>query len=151
MSSLDSISAKTTYFIYNIAVTLTIVKEITTDNAPPSMGPFSHKIRDGDYIYVSGQGPVDPDSGNIVGDTVDEETTRTLKNVRAILMEADCALDDIIKTTIFIQDMDDYDAVNEVYTEHMSAPYPARGAVEVADLSIDIDVEIEAIASAWEA
>jgi 2-iminobutanoate/2-iminopropanoate deaminase len=77
------------------------MKEIATDKAPPSIGPFSQGIRDGDRIYVSGQGPVDPDSGDVVGTTVEEQTVRTLKNIRAILMAADCVLDDVVKTTVF--------------------------------------------------
>lgn len=127
------------------------MEEIMTDNAPPSIGPFSQGIRDDDRIYVSGQGPVDPDSGEIVGKTVKEQTVRTLKNIRAILMAANCSLDDVVKATVFVQDMDDYDAVNEAYAAQMSAPYPARSAIEVADLPIDIDVEIEIVASIQEA
>ncbi|EFW91267.1 endoribonuclease L-PSP [Haladaptatus paucihalophilus DX253] len=124
------------------------MEEISTDAAPPSIGPFSQAVRDGDRIYVSGQGPVDPTSGDIVGDTIGEQTTRTLENIDAVLAAAGRSLDDVVKATVFVQDMDDYDEINEVYAEHFSAPYPARSAVQVEDLPIDIGVEIEVVASA---
>lgn len=122
------------------------MEEISTDAAPPSIGPFSQGIRDGDRIYVSGQGPVDPESGDIVGDTIREQTARTLENIEAVLEAADRSLDDVVKATVFVRDMDDYDAVNEVYAEYMSDPYPARSAVQIVELPVDMDVEIEVIA-----
>lgn len=124
------------------------MEEISTDDAPPSIGPFSQGIRDGNRIYVSGQGPVDPESGDIVGDTIEEQTARTLENVDAVLAAVDRSLADVVKATVFVQDMDDYDAINEVYAEYVSSPYPARSAVQVEDLPIDIGVEIEVVASA---
>jgi len=123
------------------------MKELTTDDAPASIGPFSQGIRDGDTVYVSGQGPIDPDSGDVVSEDVGEQTARTLENVDAVLGAADCGLDDVVKTTVFVSDMRYYDAVNETYGEYMSEPYPARSAVEVVKLPVDIKVEIEAIAS----
>lgn len=126
------------------------MEEINTDAAPPSIGPFSQAIRDGDRIYVSGQGPVDPISGNIVGDTIGEQTERTLENIDAVLGAAGRSLDDVVKATVFVQNMDDYDEINEVYADQFSAPYPARSAVQVEDLPIDIGVEIEVVASARE-
>lgn len=124
------------------------MEEITTDDAPPSIGPYSQGIRDGDRIYVSGQGPIDPETGEIVGDDAQAQTARTLENIDAVLSATGKSLDDVVKATVFVTDMDDYDAVNEVYAEHMSEPYPARSAVEVADLPVDIRVEIEVVASA---
>lgn len=124
------------------------MEELSTDAAPSSIGPFSQGVREGDRIYVSGQGPVDPDTGETVGDTISEQTERTLKNIEAVLAAADRSLDDIVKATVFVQDMNDYDDINDVYAEFMSAPYPARSAVEVAALPIDIGVEIEVVARA---
>jgi reactive intermediate/imine deaminase len=124
------------------------MEEITTDDAPPSIGPFSQGIRDGDRIYVSGQGPIDPGTGEIVGEDAQAQTARTLENIDAVLSAAGRSLDDVVKATVFVTDMDDYDAVNEVYAEYMSEPYPARSAVEVRDLPVDIRVEIEVVASA---
>jgi len=124
------------------------MEEISTDEAPESIGPFSQAIRDGDRIFISGQGPIDPESGEIVGDDIGDETARTLENVSAILEAAGASLDDVVKATVFVQNMDDYDDINEVYGEYMSEPYPARSAVQVEDLPVDIGVEIEVIATA---
>lgn len=123
------------------------MEEIHTDAAPAAIGPYSQGIVDGDRVFVSGQGPIDPESGEIVGQDIGEETERTLANVAAVLEAAGCSLDDVVKSTVFVTDMSNYDAINEVYAEHMSEPYPARSAVEVADLPVDIGVEIEVVAS----
>jgi len=124
------------------------MEELSTDEAPSSIGPFSQGIRDGDRIFVSGQGPIDPDSGEIIEGDVRDETRRTLENVDAVLRAADANLDDIVKTTVFVRDMENYDAINDAYAEFFSEPFPARSAVEVADLPVDIEVEIEAVAIA---
>ncbi|WP_135855356.1 Rid family detoxifying hydrolase [Halorussus salinus] len=124
------------------------MEEISTDDAPPSIGPFSQAIRDGDRIYVSGQGPIDPETEEIIEGDVRDQTARTLENVEAVLDAAGKSLDDVVKATVFVMDMDDYDDINDVYGEYMSAPYPARSAVQVEDLPVDIDVEIEVVASA---
>jgi 2-iminobutanoate/2-iminopropanoate deaminase len=122
------------------------MKELTTDDAPKSIGPYSQGIVSGDRIYVSGQGPVDPESGDVISGSPGEQTRRTLRNVEAILQADGASLDDVVKTTVFVSDMRYYDEVNEVYKIMMSNPYPARSAVEVVRLPVDIDVEIEAIA-----
>lgn len=126
------------------------MEEITTDDAPGSIGPYSQGIKDGDTVYVSGQGPVAPETGEVVSDDIEEQTARTLENVDAVLRAAGASLDDVVKATVFVTDMDTYDTVNGVYDEYMSDPFPARSAVEVADLPIDIGVEIEVIASVSE-
>ena len=123
------------------------MEEIHTGDAPAAIGPYSQGIVDDDRILVAGQGPIDPDSSDIVGETIREETERTLENVAAALAAADSSPDDVVKSTVFVTDMSNYDAVNEVYAEYMSDPFPARSAVEVADLPVDIGVEIEVIAS----
>ncbi|WP_323174573.1 RidA family protein [Natrialba sp. PRR66] len=123
------------------------MEELSTDDAPPSIGPFSQGILEGDRIFISGQGPIDPESGEIIEGDVRDETRRTLENVDAVLRAADASLDDVVKTTVFVRDMDNYNAINEVYAEHFSEPFPARSAVEVADLPVDIEVEIEVVAS----
>jgi 2-iminobutanoate/2-iminopropanoate deaminase len=120
---------------------------LTTDDAPPSIGPFSQGIVDGDTVHVSGQGPIDPDSGAVIDGDIRAETRQTLANVAAVLDAAGASLDDVVKTTVFVQDMADYDAINDVYADHFDEPYPARSAVEVADLPVDIGVEIEVQAS----
>ena len=123
------------------------MEEIVTPDAPASIGPYSQGIIDGKTIYVSGQGPVDPETGDIVGETLTEQTKQTLENVAAVLETAGASLDDVVKTTVFVRDMRYYDDINDVYGEYMSEPYPARSAVEVDDLPIDIGVEIEVVAS----
>ena len=120
--------------------------EISTDDAPDSIGPYSQGIVSGDRIYVSGQGPVDQDTGDVVDGSPAEQTGRTLENVDAILRAAGASLDDVVKATVFVKDIRYYDEVNEVYGELMSAPFPARSAVEVVKLPVDIDVEIEVVA-----
>jgi 2-iminobutanoate/2-iminopropanoate deaminase len=123
------------------------MREITTDAAPASIGPYSQGIRDGDRVFVSGQGGIDPDTGEVVSEDIREQTERTLQNVDAVLQAAGGSLDDVVKATVFVTDMADYDTVNEVYGEQLSPPYPARSAVEVRDLPVDIGAEIEVIAS----
>ncbi|ELZ63932.1 RidA family protein [Haloferax sp. Atlit-6N] len=122
------------------------MKELTTADAPDSIGPYSQGVVSGDKLYVSGQGPVDPETGEVVDGTPAEQTKRTLENVEAILEAGGSSLADVVKATVFLKDMRYYDEVNEVYGEYMSAPYPARSAVEVVKLPVDIDVEIEVVA-----
>lgn len=124
------------------------MREIRTDDAPEPLGPYSQGIVDGDRIYVSGQGPVDPTTGEIVAGDVGDQADQVLRNAAAILEAGDASLDDVVKTTVFLADIDDYDAVNEVYAAHMSDPFPARSAVAVRDLPGGIDVEIELVARA---
>jgi 2-iminobutanoate/2-iminopropanoate deaminase len=122
------------------------MEEIATDRAPQSIGPFSQAIKLDDRIHVSGQGPVDPETGEVVSDEIEEQTVQTLENVGAILEAGGSSLEDILKTTVYLTDMDSYDAVNSVYEQYVTEPYPARATVEVAQLPIDIGVEIEAVA-----
>lgn len=121
--------------------------EITTDEAPASIGPFSQGIRDQGRLYVSGQGPVDPDSGEILDSSIRAQTERTLENVDAVLEAGDCSFDDVVKASVYTRDITDYDVINEVYEEFVSPPYPARTAIEVSDFPLDIDVEIDVVAT----
>lgn len=123
------------------------MEEITTDDAPDALGPYSQGIIDGDRIFVSGQGPVDPSTGDVVSEDIQEQAAQTLENIGAILEAGGSSLENVVKATVFVTDMDNYDAVNDVYGDYMSEPYPARSAVEVADLPIDIGVEIEVFAT----
>lgn len=124
------------------------MQEINTDNAPPSIGPYSQAIEANGLLFVSGQGGVEPDTGEIVSNEVRPQTEQVFENITSILEEAGASVTDIAKVTVFLTDMDDYDVVNEVYSEYMNEPFPARSAVQVADLPIDIGVEIEVIAVA---
>lgn len=118
------------------------MEEIHTEAAPAPIGPYSQAVRAGDTIYVSGQGPADPDSRDVEVDGIREQTAQVLDNAAAVLAAADASLDDVVEATVYLRDMADYDAVNDVYGNRFSAPYPARAAVEVADLPIDVGVEI---------
>lgn len=123
------------------------MEEVETNQAPSAIGPYSQGIKEGNRVYVSGQGPVDPETGEIVSDDVGEQTAQTIENLRAILEAAGSSLDNVLKANVYVTDMDDYEAVNDVYAEYMSEPYPARAAVEVSRLPINIGVEIEVVAS----
>ncbi|WP_255171465.1 RidA family protein [Natrononativus amylolyticus] len=124
------------------------MEEISTSDAPDSIGPYSQAMKYGDTIYVSGQGPANPETREVEVDDIRDQTAQTLENIGAILEEAGSSLDKVIKANVYVTDMDNYDAVNDVYAEYMSEPFPARCAVEVSDLPIDIGVEIEVVAAA---
>ena len=123
------------------------MQEIATDAAPPSIGPYSQASRDGDTVYASGQGPIDPETGAVVDGDVGEQVALTMENVAAVLEAAGTSLDSVVKTTVYLADMDDYDAVNEAYAEAVSEPYPARVAVEAGEFPVDVAVEIEVVAT----
>lgn len=124
------------------------MQEISTENAPSAIGPYSQAKQHGDTIYVSGQGPADPDSREIEVEDVGDQTAQVLENVSAILEAAGSSMENVIKANVYLRDIDDYDAVNEVYAEYMSEPFPARAAVEVANLPLEeMDVEIEVVAA----
>lgn len=112
--------------------------------APP-VGPYSPAVGAGDFVFVSGQIALDTD-GKIAGYTPKDQARKALENLRATLEAAGLGLQDVVKTTIFLSDMDEFAAVNEVYGEFFAEPYPARSTVEVARLPKDLHVEIEAIA-----
>lgn len=120
-------------------------KEIATDNAPKAIGPYSQGIMYGDLIFASGQIPVNPASGEIASG-IKEQTKQVLENVSAILKSAGSSIENVIKTTVFIKNMNDFADMNGVYETYFKKPYPARSTVEVARLPKDVLVEIEVIA-----
>ena len=111
----------------------------------PAVGPYSAAVAAGDFVFVSGQLPLDRD-GKIHGYTPKEQARKALENLTATLAAAGLTPDDVVKTTIFLKDMDEFAAVNDVYAEFFTQPYPARSTVEVARLPKDLHVEIEAVA-----
>ena len=119
---------------------------IHTPHAPAAIGPYSQAIEVGNLIFVSGQIPVDPATGAFAGDDITSQTHQSLKNLRAILEEAGSGLDKVAKTTVFLIDMNDFAAMNAVYAEYFTEPYPARAAVQVGRLPKDALVEIECVA-----
>ena len=121
-------------------------KAIHTQNAPTAIGPYSQAVLAGDTLYISGQIPVDPATGAFPGGGIRELTAQSLTNIRAILEEAGMTMADVVKTTVFLQDMADFAAMNEVYATFFTEPFPARAAVQVAQLPKGARVEIEAVA-----
>ncbi len=119
------------------------LKVVHTDNAPAAVGPYSQAMIAGDYMYVSGQIPVDSSTGKIVDGGVEEQTKQVLKNAMAILEEAGVTYKNVIKTTVFMKDMNDFATMNAVYAEFFTDHKPARAAVEVARLPLDVLVEIQ--------
>lgn len=122
---------------------------IQTSEAPAAVGPYSQavKIDCGKLIFCSGQIPMDPKSGEIVGDTATEQAEQVLKNLKAVLTAAGAGMENVVKATVFLTNMDDFIAVNEVYAKYFTTDLPARAAVQVARLPKDVKVEIEAIAA----
>ncbi len=120
-------------------------KNITTENAPKAIGPYSQAIVSANMIYVSGQLPIDPKTGEMPSD-ITSQTKQSLENIKAILKEAGVEMKAVVRCSIFVKDMNDFASVNEVYGSYFSEPYPARATVEVARLPKDALVEIDAIA-----
>ena len=123
-------------------------KVIKTTKAPAAIGPYNQAIQVGNLVYTSGQIPIDPATGNFVQGGIKEQTRQSLLNVKAILEEAGLTMSDVIKTTVFMADMNDFSDMNAVYSEFFPEPYPARSAVAVKTLPKGALVEIEVIAGA---
>lgn len=118
-------------------------KQISTTAAPMPAGPYSQGIDTGDFIFVSGQRPIDPITG-VLKDGIREQTRQAIKNVENILKEAGCSLSDVVKVTVFLSDISDFDEMNAIYCDMMPKPFPARSTISVG--LRNISVEIEAIA-----
>ena len=116
-------------------------------NYPKAIGPYSAYRMVGNLVYCSGQIPLDPDSGEVVGSDIKAQTTQALKNVGGILEELNLSYKNIIKTVVFLTDISEFAQMNEIYAEFFSEPYPARSAVAVKELPKGVKVEIEVIAS----
>lgn len=121
-------------------------KEVKTDKAPQAIGPYSQGIIAGGFVYCSGQIPIVPQTGQLDTGGIEDQTRQVLINVSAVLEAAGTSLDNVVKATVFLQDMNDFASMNKIYAEFFRAPFPARAAVQVARLPRDVKVEIEAIA-----
>lgn len=121
-------------------------KVIATNNAPAAIGPYSQAVQVGNMLFASGQLGLDPATGNFVEGAVKEQTAQAFKNVHAILAEAGLSINDVVKTTVFLVDMADFAAMNEVYATQFEGAFPARSAVAVKTLPKNALVEIEVIA-----
>ena len=122
---------------------------VQTDGAPAAIGPYTQAIRSGDLVFTSGQIALDPATGQVVPGGIREQTTRVLENLKAVLAAADSDLTRVLKTTVFLKDMQEFAAMNEVYAQYLAPEGivpPARSTVEVARLPKDVRVEIEVVA-----
>ena len=122
------------------------MKIINTKNAPGAIGPYSQGIVSGNFLFTSGQIPLDPVSGNMLAETIEEQTRQVLANLDAVLVAAGTSWDRVVKTTVFLTDLSDFANMNAVYEKHLAPAKPARSTVQVAALPRGAKIEIELIA-----
>jgi 2-iminobutanoate/2-iminopropanoate deaminase len=120
---------------------------VSTENAPGAIGPYSQAIKSGGFVFCSGQIPIDPVTGQFVSEDVTEQTKQVFKNLEAVLKAAGSGLTNVVKTTVFLADMNDFTAMNDVYSQFFTENKPARATVQAARLPRDAKVEIECIAT----
>ena len=123
-----------------------IKRIIQTEQAPVAIGPYSQAIRIGDFLYTSGQIALDPESGIFLSGEIEDETEQTLKNISAILQEGGLSLENVVKTTVYLSDLNHFSQMNQVYEKYFSKTKPARACVQVAALPKGAKIEIDAIA-----
>ena len=121
------------------------LKNISTNKAPSAIGAYSQGIRAGNFIFISGQIPLDPSTMEIVSDDFTRQVDQVLINLKAVANEASCSLDDIVKITVYLKNLEDFQSVNTEMSKMFTEPYPARAAVEVSRLPKDVLVEMDAI------
>ena len=122
-------------------------QSVSTTKAPGAIGPYSQAIITGNLLFASGQLPINPETGKMPEGSIGNRARQVFENLRAIVEEAGGTLDDVVKTTVFLTDLQDFKEMNEVYATYFSAPFPARSAVQVAALPLGSDIEMEAIVS----
>ena len=120
---------------------------VSSPNAPRPIGPYSAALRAGQWLFISGQVPVDPASGRLAGGDIRTETRQVLDNIDALLRAAGLTFAHVVRTSVFLADMRDFSAMNDVYSTYFSEPYPARSTIQAARLPRDVRVEIDAIAA----
>ena len=125
-----------------------MIETVSTESAPKALGPYSQALKVNGFIYCSGQIPINPATGSIEAQTIEEQTRQVITNLKNVLEAAGASLSAVVKTTVFIKDMNDFAALNGVYAEMFGETKPARSCVEVARLPKDVKVEIEAVAVA---
>ena len=121
---------------------------ITSSNAPAAIGPYSQAVRAGDWVFLSGQLPINPKTGALITETIEAATVQVMENLKAVLQEAGLTFDHVVKTTIYLIDLDDFARVNTAYGKYLTENPPARATVQVAALPKGVAVEIDAIAYA---
>jgi len=122
------------------------IKQVSTEKAPAAIGPYSQAIIVNGIVYTSGQIPINPETGELVCGTIEDQAKQVLENLKNLLAAAGSSLAHVVKTTVFIKDMNDFAQLNNIYAEYFDRPFPARSTVEVARLPKDVLVEIEAVA-----
>ena len=123
-----------------------LINAISTTLAPQAIGPYSQAVQAGNFMFLSGQLPIDPTTGVIKEGTIEERASQVFENISAIVESANLTMSHVVKVTIFLTDMADFHTVNKVYQNHFDKPFPARSAVQVAALPLSTDIEAEAIA-----
>lgn len=121
-------------------------KEISTKKAPAAIGPYSQAIEVGDMIFTSGMIPINSETGELVTGSVEKQAEQAISNLKNLVEASGSSMDKVIKTVVFIRDMEDFTKINQVYAKYFTEPYPARSCVQVARLPKDVAIEIEAIA-----
>lgn len=142
----QSITTSNSRDLYGIYLRFIMKKEISTKSAPAAIGPYSQAIEANNMVFLSGQLPIDPQTGEFVTGGIKEKTLQVFKNIKAILKEANLTVDNIVKSTVFLADMGSFGEMNEVYATQFSGTFPARSAVAVKTLPKNADLEIEVIA-----
>ena len=125
----------------------TVREAVSSPSAPKAIGPYSQAIRAGSLLFVSGQIPIDPATGDLIQGDISQQTHRVFANLKAILEAAGATFDNVVRTTVYLADMNDFAKVNEIYATYFSSPAPARATVQAARLPRDSRVEIDLIAS----
>ena len=120
--------------------------EISTKNAPAAIGPYSQAIEANGMVYTSGMIPIDPQTGELVTGGVEQQAEQVFSNLRALIEASGSSMDKVVKTVVFIKNMDDFGKINAIYEKYFTEPYPARSCVEVARLPKDVALEAEAVA-----
>ncbi|MHA1963399.1 MAG: RidA family protein [Candidatus Thorarchaeota archaeon] len=121
------------------------IERVSTDNAPKAIGPYSQGIKANGFVFCSGQIPANPATGELVTGSITDQTRQVLSNVKGVIEAAGASMEEVVKCTVFLKNMDDFSEMNAEYAKWFSDPPPARAAVEVARLPRDVDIEIEAI------
>jgi 2-iminobutanoate/2-iminopropanoate deaminase len=122
-------------------------QSVSTDQAPAAIGPYSQAVKSGDFLFLSGQIPLDPATGQIVSGGIEPQTRQVFANIGAILQAAGLSFDAVVSATVYVADMNDFAKVNEIYATYFSAPAPARATVQVSRLPKDSLVEIQVVAA----
>ena len=127
-------------------VAVSLIEPVSTPSAPAALGPYSQAIRAGQFLFVSGQVPIDPATGNLVTGTIADQARRALQNVGEILEAGGSSFSQVVRTTVYLADLTDFPAMNEVYATFFTAPQPARSTIQAAKLPRDARIEIDVIA-----